>query len=48
MSRYGDSTARKMTTVITEVERDTFVKKLETEIDKLQTELDMHNATTQI
>jgi hypothetical protein len=48
MSRYGDSTARQMTTVITEVERDTFVKKLETEIDKLQTELDMHNATTQI
>ena len=47
-SRYGDSTARQMTTVITEVERDTLVEKYETLIDNLQTELDMHNATTQI
>jgi hypothetical protein len=47
-SRYGDSTARQMTTVITEVERDALVEKYETLIDNLQTELDKHNATTQI
>lgn len=47
-SRYGDSTARQMTTVITEVERDALVEKYETLIDNLQTELDTHNATTQI
>ena len=47
-SRYGDSTTRQMTTVITEVERDALVEKYETLIDTLQTELDMHNATTQI
>ena len=47
-SRYGDSTARQMTTVITEVERDALVEKYETLIDTLQTELDTHNATTQI
>lgn len=47
-SRYGDSTTRQMTTVITEVERDGLVEKYETLIDNLQTELDTHNATTQI
>jgi hypothetical protein len=47
-SRYGDSTARQMTTVITEVERDGLVEKYETLIDNLQTELDTHNATTHI
>ena len=47
-SRYGDTTARQMTTVITEVERDALVEKYETLIDTLQTELDTHNATTQI
>jgi hypothetical protein len=47
-SRYGDSTTRQMTTVITEVERDALVEKYETLIDNLQTELDTHNATTQI
>ena len=47
-SRYGDSTARQMTTVISEVERDALVEKYETLIDNLQTELDTHNATTQI
>ena len=45
-SRYGDSTARQMTTVISEVERDSLVEKYETLIDNLQTELDTHNATT--
>ena len=47
-SRYGDTTARQMTTVITEVERDALVEKYETLIDTLQTELDTHNATTHI
>jgi len=47
-SRYGDSTTRQMTTVITEVERDALVEKYETLIDNLQTELDTHNATTHI
>jgi len=47
-SRYGDSTTRQMTTVISEVERDALVEKYETLIDNLQTELDTHNATTQI
>jgi len=47
-SRYGDTTARQMTTVITEVERDALVEKYETLIDNLQTELDTHNATTHI
>ena len=47
-SRYGDSMARQMTTVITEVERDALVEKYETLIDNLQTELDTHNATTHI
>jgi hypothetical protein len=47
-SRYGDTTARQMTTVISEVERDSLVEKYETLIDNLQTELDTHNATTQI
>lgn len=47
-SRYGDSTARQMTTVISEVERDSLVEKYETLIDNLQTELDTHNATTHI
>jgi hypothetical protein len=47
-SRYGDTTARQMTTVISEVERDSLVEKYETLIDNLQTELDTHNATTHI
>lgn len=46
--RYGDTNIRKMTTVITEVERDQMVEKFEYEIDKLQSELDSHNATTTI
>jgi hypothetical protein len=37
-----------MTTVITDVERDALVEKYETLIDTIQTELDMHNATTHI
>ena len=47
-SRYGDSTVRQMTTVITEVERDQMVEKFENYIDTIQSELDSHNATTTI
>lgn len=47
-SRYGDTTARQMTTVISEVERDQMVESLENQIDSLQTELDVHNATASI
>ena len=46
--RYGDSNTRKMTTVITEVERDLMVEKYENIIDSIQSELDAHNATTHI
>ena len=46
--RYGDTSSRKMTTVITEVERDQMIEKYEVLIDNLQSELDAHNATTHI
>ena len=46
--RYGDSTTRHMTTVISEVERDQMVERLESMIDEIQSELDAHNATTNI
>ena len=45
---YGDATTRNMTTVITEVQRDQMVENYETIIDQLQSELDAHNATTNI
>ena len=45
---YGDTTTRHMTTVITEVQRDQMVENYETIIDQLQSELDAHNATTNI
>jgi len=48
VSRYGDSTARQMTTVITEVQKDQMVEKYESLIDELQSELDVHNATTHL
>jgi hypothetical protein len=47
-SRYSDNSTRQMTTVITEVERDELVEKLQNKIDELQSELDHHNATTHI
>lgn len=47
-SRYGDTTTRQMTTVITEVQRDQMVEKYESMIDQLQSELDAHNATVHI
>ena len=47
-SRYGDTTTRHMTTVITEVQRDEMVEKYESIIDQLQSELDAHNATAHI
>ena len=46
--RYGEGNTRKMTTVITEVERDQMVEKYENYIDSIQSELDSHNATTTI
>jgi hypothetical protein len=46
--RYGENNTRKMTTVITEVERDQMIEKYEELIDNLQSELDAHNATTHI
>lgn len=45
---YGDTSTRQMTTVITEVERDQMVETYELMIEKLQSELDTHNATTHI
>ena len=45
---YGETTTRQMTTVINEVERDQMVERYESMIDQLQSELDAHNATTQI
>lgn len=45
---YGDTTTRQMTTVITEVQRDQMVERYESIIDQIQSELDAHNATTQI
>lgn len=48
VSRYGDTSNRQMTTVITEVERDQMIEKYESMIDELQSELDAHNATTHI
>jgi len=47
-SRYGDTTFRQMNTVITEVERDQMVEEYEEMIDSIQSELDVHNATTNI
>ena len=47
-SRYGDTTTRQMTTIITEVQRDQMVEKYESMIDQLQSELDAHNATVHI
>lgn len=46
--RYGDSTTRHMTTVVSEVERDQMVEQYESMIDEIQSELDAHNATTSI
>ncbi len=47
-SRYGETSTRQMTTVITEVERDQMVENYESMIDEIQSELDAHNATTHI
>lgn len=48
VSRYGDTSNRQMTTVITEVERDQMIENYESMIDELQSELDAYNATTHI
>ena len=47
-SRYGETSTRLMTTVITEVQRDEMIEKYESIIDQLQSELDAHNATAHI
>jgi hypothetical protein len=46
--RYGEGNTRKMTTVISEVQRDNMIESFEVLIDSLQSELDSHNATTHI
>lgn len=48
VSRYGETSNRQMTTVITEVERDQMIENYESMIDELQSELDAYNATTHI
>jgi hypothetical protein len=45
---YGDTSVRQLTTVITEVQRDQMVEEFENMIEKIQSELDEHNATTHI
>ncbi len=47
-SRYGETSTRYMTTIITEVQRDEMIEKYESSIDQLQSELDAHNATAHI
>ena len=46
LSRYGDVSNRQLTTVITEVKRDQIIEHYESEIDRLQSELDTHNVVT--
>ena len=46
LSRYGDVSNRQLTTVITEVQRDQLIEHYESEIDRLQSELDTHNVVT--
>ncbi len=45
MSQYGRQDAIVKTTVITVVDRDNLVKEFEAEVEKLQGELNTHNAT---
>ena len=47
-NRYGSVEPRILEVEIGIVERDTMVKTFEVEIDKLQEELDYHNATTEL
>lgn len=47
-NRYGSVEPRILEVEIDIVERDTMVKEFEVEIDKLQEELDYHNATTEL
>jgi len=48
MSRYASTVATVHTTVIDIVELNTRIKAVEEQIEKLQDELDVHNATTNI
>jgi len=47
-NRYGSVEPRILEVELGIVERDTMVKEFEVEIDKLQEELDYHNATTEL
>jgi len=47
-NRYGTVEPRILEVEMDIVERDTMVKAFEAEIDKLQDELDFHNATTEL
>ena len=46
--RYGDSSTIVKITSIDQVEMDNLISYYESEIEKIQEELDIHNATTQI
>ena len=46
--RYGESSTIVKTTIFNQVEMDNIISKYETEIDKIQEELDVHNSTTHI
>ena len=47
-NRYGNTESRIMEVEIGIVDRDNKVKEFETEIDKIQDELDYYNATTEL
>jgi hypothetical protein len=47
-NRYGSVEPRILEVELDIVERDTMIKAFEVEIDKLQEELDYHNATTEL
>jgi hypothetical protein len=46
--RYGESSTIVKTTVINQIEMDNLIIYYEGEIEKIQEELDVHNATTHI
>jgi hypothetical protein len=46
--RFGESTTIHKTTVFDQVEMDNLIQYYEGEIEKIQEELDVHNATTHI
>jgi len=46
--RYGESATIVKTTIFNQLEMDNIISNYETEIEKIQEELDVHNATTHI